>query len=94
MIVSVELVSYLARPMTLAVRLFANMFAGHLLIKRFGDFAEMMVDRLGPIGIAAALAPVAMMVLLYGFEVMAVMIQSYIFIVLASVYIRSAAQDH
>jgi len=94
MIVLVEVISYLARPITLAVRLFANMFAGHMLIKLFGDFAAMMVDRLGPIGVLAALAPVAMMVVLYAFEVMVVLIQSYIFILLTSVYLRGAMQAH
>jgi F-type H+-transporting ATPase subunit a len=94
MIVLVELVSYLARPITLGVRLFANMFAGHMLIKLFGDFAAMMVDRLGAIGIVAAFAPVALMVVLFAFEVMVVLIQSYIFILLTSVYIRSSIEAH
>jgi len=80
LIVLVEAVSYLAKPITLGVRLFANMFAGHMLIKLFGDFAAMMVDRLGPIGIVAAMAPVAMMVIFFAFEVMVVLIQSYVFI--------------
>ncbi len=94
LIVLVELVSYLAKPITLGVRLFANMFAGHMLIKLFGDFAAMMVDRLGPVGIVAAMAPVAMMVVFFAFEVMVVLIQSYIFILLTSVYLRSAIQAH
>ena len=94
MIVLVELVSYLARPITLAVRLFANMFAGHMLLKLFGDFAAMLVDRFGSAGIVAALAPVAMMVVLYAFEIIVILIQSYIFIVLASVYIRAASEVH
>jgi F-type H+-transporting ATPase subunit a len=76
------------------VRLFANMFAGHMLIKLFADFAAMMVDRLGPLGIAAAVAPVAMMVVFFMFEVIVVLIQSYIFILLTSVYLRSALHAH
>ncbi len=94
MIVFVELVSYLARPITLGVRLFANMLGGHILIKMFGDFAAMMVVYLGPLGIVTAIAPVAMMILLFAFEIMVVFIQSYIFIVLTSVYIRSSIEAH
>jgi F-type H+-transporting ATPase subunit a len=94
MIVLVEMVSYLARPITLGVRLFANMFAGHMLIKLFGDFSVMMTERLGLLGFAAALLPVAMMVIFFAFEVMVVLIQSYIFILLTSVYLRSAIEQH
>jgi len=94
LIVLVEAVSYLAKPITLGVRLFANMFAGHMLIKLFGDFAALMVDRLGPIGIVAAMAPVAMMVIFFAFEVIVVLIQSYVFILLTSVYLRSAIHAH
>lgn len=94
LIVLIELISYLARPITLGVRLFANMFAGHMLIKLFADFAAMMVDRLGPIGIVTALAPVAMMVVFMMFEILVVLIQSYIFILLTSVYLRSSIHAH
>jgi F-type H+-transporting ATPase subunit a len=94
MIVVIELVSYMARPITLGIRLFANMFAGHMLIKLFGDFAAMMIDRLGPFGIVAAIAPVAIMMVLFAFEVTVVLIQSYIFILLTSVYIRSSIEVH
>ena len=94
LIILVELVSFVAKPITLSVRLFANMFAGHMLIKLFGDFAAMMVDRLGAIGIVAAMAPVAMMVLFFAFEIMVVFIQSYIFILLTCVYLRSAIHPH
>lgn len=94
MIVLVEAISYLARPITLGVRLFANMLAGHILIKMFGDFSAMIVDHFGPIGIVAAIVPVAMMVVLFAFEIMVVFIQSYIFILLTSVYIRTSIEDH
>jgi F-type H+-transporting ATPase subunit a len=94
MIILVELISYFARPITLGVRLFANMFAGHMLIKLFGDFAAMMVDRLGAIGVITALAPVALMIVLLAFEVLVVVIQSYIFILLTCVYIRSSIEVH
>ncbi len=93
-IVLVELVSYMARPVTLGVRLFANMFAGHMLIKLFGDFAVMMTERMGAIGYIAALLPIAMMIIFFAFEVIVVLIQSYIFILLTSVYLRSAIESH
>ncbi len=94
LIVPIELISYLAKPITLSVRLFANMFAGHMLIKLFADLAAMVVDHLGPIGILVAMAPLAMMVIFFAFEVMVVLIQSYIFILLTSVYLRSSIHAH
>lgn len=94
LIVLVEVISYLARPITLATRLFANMFAGHMLIKLFGDFAVMMIDRLGFIGVVAAIGPVLLMVIFFAFETLVVLIQSYIFILLTSVYLRSPTETH
>lgn len=93
-VVFVELISYLFRPVTLGFRIFANIFAGHVMLKLFADFASMMVTALGPAGAIAALAPVAVMVILYCFEFIIVCIQTYIFLLISSMYLRDALQGH
>jgi F-type H+-transporting ATPase subunit a len=93
-LVLVEVVSYLFRPITLGFRLFANIFAGHVVLKLFADFCAMMVDAFGPYGIAAAIGPVIVMAGLYAAEVVIVCIQSYIFILITSMYLRDAIAGH
>ena len=63
LIIVIEVISYLFRPITMAVRLFANVLAGHMIIKLFGDFASMMIDSLGTAGLALAVVPLLMVAL-------------------------------
>lgn len=93
-LVFVEVVSYLFRPITLGFRIFANIFAGHVMLKLFGDFCVMLVDGLGPAGYAASLLPMLVMVVLMGFEIMIVFIQSYIFMLITTIYLRDAIHGH
>lgn len=93
-LVFVELISYLFRPITLGFRIFANIFAGHVMLKLFGDFCVMLVEGLGPAGYAASLLPVLVMVVLMGFEIMIVFIQSYIFMLITTIYLRDAIHGH
>ena len=93
-LVVIETISYLFRPITLGVRIFANILAGHIMIKLFADFCVMMIEGLGAPGFATALAPIAMMTVLYGFETMIFVVQSYIFILITSLYIRDALHAH
>lgn len=90
----VEIISYLFRPITLGFRLFANIFAGHVMLKLFADFSAMLVANFGGAGIVAALLPVAVMVVLIGFEVMIVCIQAYIFMLITSMYLRDSLRGH
>lgn len=90
LIVLIELVSYLFRPMTLGLRIFANILAGHIMLKLFGDFCVMLVEAFGAIGLVAAIAPLAGMVIMYFAECAVFLVQSYIFIVLSSIYLRDA----
>jgi F-type H+-transporting ATPase subunit a len=94
LIVVIEVISYLARPITLGVRLFANVLAGHMIIKLFGDFSAMMMETLGAGALALVVFPVVLMVVFFAFEVIVVLIQSYIFILLTSVYLRSSLEGH
>jgi F-type H+-transporting ATPase subunit a len=90
LIVAVEVISYLFRPVTLGVRVFANIFAGHVIIKLFGDMCAMIIDGLGMGGLAATIIPVALMVMFYAFEVAVFFIQAYIFALITSLYIKEA----
>jgi F-type H+-transporting ATPase subunit a len=93
-IVLVEVVSYLFRPVTLGFRIFANIFAGHVMLKLFADFCAMFVAGFGTAGILFSILPVAVMVIIFAFEVVIVCIQSYIFIIIASMYLRDAVHLH
>jgi F-type H+-transporting ATPase subunit a len=92
--VLVEAISYLFRPITLGFRLFANIVAGHIMLKLFADFCTMMSSSLGAIGAIASIAPVLMIAILFAFEVMIVSIQSYIFMLITSMYLRDALHKH
>jgi len=85
-LIPVEMISYMSRPISLSVRLFANMMAGHTMMKVFAGFVAM----LGILGIA----PIAVNVVLTGFEVVISMLQAYIFTVLTCVYLNDAVHLH
>ena len=82
-LVPVEVLSYFTRPISLSVRLFANMMAGHTMLKVFASF----VVALGVIG---GWAPLAMMVALTGLEFLVAFLQAYVFMVLSIIYISDA----
>lgn len=90
----VEVLSYLFRPITLGFRIFANIFAGHVMLKLFADFATMLVGAFGNIGLLAALLPVGIMVALIGVEIAIVLIQSYIFMLITTIYLRDSLRGH
>ena len=92
-IVPVELVSYLSRPVSLSVRLFANMVAGHVLLKVFATFV-VLLGGLGMIGPVAALLPLSVNVLLVGFEILVAFLQAYVFAILTSIYLHDAVHLH
>lgn len=90
----VELVSYLFRPVTLGFRIFANIVAGHIMLKLFGDFCAMLVAGLGLAGAAGSLFLLPVMVVILAFEIMIVCVQSYIFMLITSMYLRDALYGH
>jgi F-type H+-transporting ATPase subunit a len=84
--------TFLLRPFSLAVRLFANMLAGHILLV---TFAVLTLALLSGALILIAPLPFAMLVLLTGFEIMVAFLQAYVFAILAASYIGMAAHpDH
>ncbi len=87
----IEIISYLSRPLSLAIRLFANMMAGHTMIKIFAGF----VFGLGSVtyGLGGIL-PLSMDVILMGFEVLVAFLQAYVFCVLTCLYLHDAVHLH
>lgn len=85
-IVPIELISYLIRPISLSVRLFANMMAGHTLLKVFAGF----VVSLGVAGVVPLIATVAFT----GLEFLVAFLQAMIFAVLTSIYLNDAINMH
>ncbi|MDR3155702.1 MAG: F0F1 ATP synthase subunit A [Holosporaceae bacterium] len=86
-LIIVELISYLSRPFSLAVRLFANMMAGHTMMKVFAGFVGML-------GLFWGIAPMAVNVILTGFEIVVSVLQAYIFTILTCVYLHDAVHLH
>ena len=87
-IVLIEVFSFLMRPVSLSVRLFANMLAGHITLKVFGAFVTMLLGA----GVYALLAPLPMIgiVLLTAFELLVALLQAYVFAILTCVYLNDA----
>ena len=86
LLIPIEVISYLSRPISLAVRLFANMLAGHTLLKVFAGF----VSALGFFGIL----PLVFIVALTGLEILIAFLQAYVFAILTCLYINDALHLH
>lgn len=93
LIIPLELISYFVRPVTLSVRLFANMMAGHLMLKVFAGFSVAMIT-LGVGGYFAALLPMVFNVVLIGFEFMIALLHAYVFSVLCCIYLKDTVDLH
>jgi len=92
-IVPVEIVSYLSRPISLSIRLFANMVAGHVMLKVFATFV-VLLGSLGAIGVPLALLPLSINVALIGFEFLVAFLQAYVFAILTCIYLHDAVHLH
>jgi len=93
LIVPIEIISYLSRPVSLSIRLFANMVAGHVMFAVFATFIVMMGSA-GTLGIAAAIGPLAVNVVLMGFELLVAALQAYVFAILTCIYLHDAVHLH
>jgi len=91
LIVPIEIISFISRPISLSVRLWANMFAGHVLLKLFAGFAISMVTALGFFpGALGAIIPYAMTLALTPLEFLVAFVQAYVFALLTCVYLSDA----
>ena len=87
LLIPIEVISYLSRPISLSVRLFANMLAGHTLIKVFAMFVISMPFYTG-------ILPLAFIVALTGLEILIAFLQAYVFAILTCLYINDALHLH
>ena len=86
LLVPIEILSYFTRPVSLSLRLFANMTAGHTLLKVFGGFIVAM-------GVAGII-PAAAVVALTGLELVVAFLQAYVFAILSCIYLNDALHMH
>lgn len=87
LMIIIELFAYLARPVSLSLRLAANMMAGHVLLKVMAGFVVSVV-------IYLKILPLPLMVILIGFEIFVAILQAYIFTILSCVYLNDAVNLH
>ncbi|MDA9961050.1 F0F1 ATP synthase subunit A [Candidatus Pelagibacter sp.] len=87
LIVVIEVISYLSRPVSLSVRLFANMMAGHTMMKVFGGFVISL-------GIVGGWLPLSFSVALTGLEILVAFLQAYVFAILTCIYLNDALNLH
>ncbi|WP_310621060.1 F0F1 ATP synthase subunit A [Flexibacterium corallicola] len=85
----IEVISFLSRPVSLSVRLFANMLAGHITLKVFAGFVVMLTG-LGAVGIGAAILPLILTVAITVLEFLVAFLQAYVFTVLTCMYLADA----
>ena len=90
---AIEFLSFLSRPFTLAIRLFANMTAGHVLLKVFGTFV-VALGSFGALPYVFGIVPLAVNVALSALEVLIAVVQAYVFALLASIYLNDAINLH
>ena len=87
LLIPIEVISYLSRPISLSVRLFANMLAGHTLLKVFAGFVVSMPFFTGVL-------PLTFIVALTGLEILIAFLQAYVFAILTCLYINDAYHLH
>ncbi len=87
LITVIEIISYLSRPISLSVRLFANMMAGHTMLKVFGGFVVSL-------GVLGGWIPLGFSVALTGLEILVAFLQAYVFSILTCIYLNDALNLH
>ncbi|MCX7338643.1 MAG: F0F1 ATP synthase subunit A [Alphaproteobacteria bacterium] len=91
LLVPVEIISYLSRPVSLSVRLFANMVAGHVMLKIFAGFAILLASGLF---LPVAILPIVVNTAVTAFELLIAVLQAYVFTILACIYLNDALNLH
>jgi F-type H+-transporting ATPase subunit a len=89
LIVPIEILSFVSRPISHSVRLFANMLAGHITLQVFAAFIIMLAGA-GILGIFGAVLPFIMVVILFALELLVACLQAYVFAILTCIYLNDA----
>jgi F-type H+-transporting ATPase subunit a len=94
LLVPIEIISYLSRPVSLSVRLFANMTAGHVMWEVFAGFMLLLTASLGVVGAVASILPLGLNVALVALELLVAGLQAYVFAILTCLYLHDAVHMH
>ena len=92
-LVVIEVISYFVRPVSLSVRLFANMLAGHTMLKVFAGLA-VMISGAGGLAVSGSLFPLLALIGLTGLEFLVAGLQAYVFTILTCMYLNDALHLH
>ena len=90
LIVFIEVLSFVSRPISHSVRLFANMLAGHITLQVFAGFIILMGSAMGAIGWLGGILPFGMIVILMALETLVAFLQAYVFAILTCIYLNDA----
>lgn len=90
LIVFIEVLSFISRPISLSIRLFANMLAGHITLKVFTGFIPMLAGSLGVVGLVGGILPLVLGVAITALEFLVAFLQAYVFAILTCMYLNDA----
>jgi F-type H+-transporting ATPase subunit a len=93
LLVPIELISFFTRPISLSVRLFANMLAGHTMLKVFASFV-IALGGAGGVWVAVSAAPMFLIVAISALELLVAFLQAYVFAILTCIYLNEALHLH
>lgn len=93
LLVPIELISYIFKPISLSIRLFANMMAGHTLLKVIAGFAFTLMGNVGVLFLLHYI-PLLILIPLFGLELGVALIQSFVFSILICIYLNDAINLH
>jgi len=93
LLVPIEVISFLTRPISLSVRLFANMLAGHTMLAVFAGFV-VALGSAGGIFAGLAIAPMFLIVAIMLLELLVAFLQAYVFAILTCIYLNEALHLH
>jgi F-type H+-transporting ATPase subunit a len=93
LLVPIEIISFLTRPISLSVRLFANMLAGHTLLAVFASFV-ILLGAAGGVLSALSIAPLLLIAAIFALEMLVAFLQAYVFAILTCIYLNEALHLH
>jgi F-type H+-transporting ATPase subunit a len=93
LLVPIEIISFLTRPISLSVRLFANMLAGHTMLQVFAGFVVALGGAGGILSVLS-IAPMALIVAIMALEILVAFLQAYVFAILTCIYLNEALHLH
>jgi len=90
LVVTIEIISFLTRPLSHSVRLFGNMLAGHITLQVFAGFVVLLGASFGAIGWIGGMVPLALTIALIALDLLVAFLQAYVFAMLTCIYLNDA----